>query len=185
MFEQLNKVILDYSNEVVRLARRNLNLSGFAGRKNRKSNSTGDLSKGLGYEIKENKTGLVVEFTSKEKYGRFVEEGRKKGSQPPSDALEKYIKDKPIRLKRTRKNKAGQRVNTFVPKNEKTIKSAAFAMAKKIKKDGIKEVPYMGEAMNEAFEKLPPKAAEALVKDLGDIIIEDFQKLPNITVKEI
>ena len=181
MFNNLNKVINDYGKETVRLARRNLNLNGFAGKKrNRKTNSSGDLSKGLGYKITDGKTGLVIEFTSKKNYGRFVEEGRKKGSMPPSSALRSWIKQKKIKLTRVSTNKAGQKVSKFVRATDSNINQAVFAMAKSIKKRGIKPVPFMGEAMDEAFEKLTPIAEEALIKDLEDLLFKDFQKNPNI-----
>ena len=185
MFRNLNKVIEDYGNETLRLARRNLNLKGFAGKRNRKTNTTGKLSKGSGFRIKDTKTGIVIEFTSKEDYGKFVEEGRKKGKMPPSRELKRWVKQKKIRLRKTKINAYGQKVSEFASSTEKNIEQAAFAMAKSIKKRGIKEVPFMGDAMNEAFEKLPEKAQNALVLDLEDILISDFQKNPLITAKKI
>ena len=56
MFSNLNSALLDFANEVVRLERRNLNLTGFA-RKGRKINNTKELSRGLGFKITENKSG--------------------------------------------------------------------------------------------------------------------------------
>jgi hypothetical protein len=182
MFSNLNKVIDDYGKQTVKLARRNLNLTGFAGKKGRKSNSSGDLSKGLGYKITDGKTGLVIEFTSKRDYGRFVEEGRKKGSMPPKAALKAWIKQKKVKLRKTTTNKAGQKISKFVRMTDANLNSAAFAMAKRIKERGIKPVPFMGDAMDEAFNKLTPLAEEALVKDLEDLLFKDFQKDPNINI---
>ena len=181
-FKHLNKVVDDFGKDTVRLARRNLNLKGFAGKKGRKTNSSGDLSKGLGYKIQDTKSGIIIDFTSKKDYAKFVEEGRKKGSMPPVDALKKWIKQKKIRLRKTVTNKAGQKVNKFVTKNDRSISQAAFAMAKQIKKKGIKPTPFFGEALDESFEAMKPKAQEALVKDTKDILFEDFQKNPNINV---
>ena len=176
-FPNINKVVEDFAKDTVRLSRRNLNLNGFAGKKsNRKTNSSGRLSKGLGYKIQDTNSGVISTFTSKQDYARFVEEGRKKGSMPPVDALKKWIRQKKIRLSKTVTNKAGQKINKFVNKNERSIQQAAYAMAKKIKKDGIKPTPFFGEALEESRKALQPKAEEAIVKDVEDILFEDFQK---------
>ena len=80
-FPNITKVVEDFAKETVRLSQRNLNLNGFAGKKsNRKTNSSGRLSKGLGYKIQDTNSGVIITFTSKQDYARFVEEGRKKGN---------------------------------------------------------------------------------------------------------
>lgn len=192
------KVIEDYSKEVVRLARRNLNLKGFAGRRNRNSRTKSNkLSKGLGYDIRTKDQKTTIEFTSKEDYAAFLEEGvdgkkKKYGSRfkykkdiSNVKAFEEYIDNKPLRLRKTRTNSAGQKVNEFVSKTPENKKAAAFAMAKVKAQKGQQPIPFFGDAMNEAFEKLPPELANALVQDLEDIIIDDFKKTPNVTAKEI
>lgn len=97
-------------------------------------------------------------------------------------AIEKYIRSPKVKLRKTYKNSNGQKVSKLIPKNSKNIKSATFAMAKAIARDGMKPTNYMGEAVNEAFEKLPPIAEQAIVKDMEDILFLSFKNDPNIKV---
>jgi hypothetical protein len=72
--EELKKALKKYADDSIKQARSNLNLTGFAGKK-RKTNNTGSLSKGLGYDLKEKNNGFDLEFTTKELYGIFIEKG--------------------------------------------------------------------------------------------------------------
>lgn len=184
MLEATKKYLDDFGKEVVRLAQRNLNLAGFAGQKrNRKKNASGELSDSLGYEFKPTNTGLTMQFTSTKSYAPFVEEGRKKGKFVPIRPLINWIlKKKSMRLFVIRKP-FGQKVAKPVQKNEKNAKSAAIAMSKEIKKRGIKPAPFFGDALDEAFDKMGDELQDALVVDLEDLLFQDFQKQPNVTIK--
>ena len=194
MFEHVDGVLDDFSNEVVRLSRRNLNLTGFA-RKGRKINNTKSLSNGLGYKIKKGNTGTLIEFTSKEDYAAFIDSGVNgtkikwnapfgfKGKFANIGAIEKYVKSPKVKLRKTFINKSGQKVSQMVQKNDKNIKSAAFAMARSIAANGIKPTKFFTEAINEAYDNLPPKLEEAFVKDAEDILFKDFQNNPNLKLK--
>lgn len=199
MFNELDYVLEKYGEEVVRLARRNLNLTGFAGRRNRKANASRNLSKGLDYKITYSKTGRLLKITSKEAYASFLEEGvngtKVKHGSPYSykkkmvniGAMEDYIDSKKLRLRRTRKNRAGQKISEFVPNDTdgKNKKSAAIAMAISRARKGSKAVPFAKDAMQEAFKELPKKAAEAIAKDMAAQIVLDFKHNPNAQVNLI
>lgn len=196
MFDSLNIALIDFANEVVRLERRNLNLTGFA-RKGRKINNTKELSRGLGSKITRGKTGFIVEFTSKVDYASFLDlgvDGLEVNHNAPFKfkkkfanikAIQKYVKSSKVKLRKTFVNKSGQKVSQLIPKNEKNIKSAAFVMARSIARNGIKPTKFFTDAINEAYDKLKPEAEQALMKDLEDILFNDFQKNSNIKVSKV
>jgi hypothetical protein len=184
MFKNTEKALTDYAERVVERARKNLNTNGFARKSNRKINSSGALSRGLGFRVGSNNVGVKAEFTSKERYGAIVEEGRRKGKMPPTAPLVKWIENKRIRLRKTVKSAGGQKVSKFVQKNPKSLQQAAYAMALSIKKRGIPSTNFMGDAMRYEFDKLPPLLGASIVEDLEDIIISDFLKSEHITVKK-
>ena len=184
-FKRTDFILTQYGLKVVERARHNLSLKGFAGQKsNRSKNSSGDLSKGLGFTVKENPKGLETSFTSKENYGKFVEEGRKAGAYVPIEPLEKWIRTKGIKVRKTFINSNGQKVSQFVKRTDASIKSAAIAMSKSIAKKGIKEVPFMSAAMRKEFDAFPNDLAEAIVEDVQNAIIDDFKKDKNIEAKK-
>ena len=184
-FKRTDFILTQYGLNVVERAQRNLSLKGFAGQKsNRSKNSSGKLSAGLGFTVKENPKGLVTSFTSKEDYGKFVEEGRKAGKGVPIAPLMEWLDKKPIKLRKTYINKNGQKFSEFVKRTEANKLSAAIAISKSIKQRGIKEVPFMSTAMQKEFDALPNELAEAIVEDIQNAIIDDFKKDENIEAKK-
>ena len=184
-FKRTDFILTQYGLNVVERARHNLSLKGFAGQKsNRSKNSSGNLSKGLGFTVKENPKGLVTTFTSKENYGKFVEEGRKAGAYVPIAPLMDWLDKKPIKLRKTYINKNGQKVSEFVKRTESNKLSAAIAMSKSIKQRGIMPIPFMSTAMEKEFNALPNELAEAIVEDMQNTIIDDFKKDENIDEKK-
>ncbi len=193
MFSNLNSALLDFANEVVRLERRNLNLTGFA-RKGRKINNTKELSRGLGFQITENKTGFIVEFTSKVDYASFLDlgvNGTDINHRSPFSYKEntkfanigeimEWLKSPKVKLRKTIITKSGTKVSQIVPKTSENIKAQAFAIARKKVKVGAKPTKFFTEAINEAYDKLKPEAEKALMKDLEDMIFKDFQNNNNI-----
>ena len=176
-----------YSTDVVEQARLNLKTKGFGGQKsNRSKNSSGELSKGLGFKIKALPNKLETSFTSKQAYGSVVEEGRRAGATPPPIApIEEWIRTKGIKVRKTYINSNGQKVSQFVERTKANIKSAAIAISKSIGKNGIKEVPFMSRAMQKEFDALPQDLAEAIVEDMENAIIDDFKKDKRYNVKRV
>ena len=188
-FKRTEFLMAKYSSDVVEQARLNLKTKGFGGQKsNRSKNSSGNLSKGLGFKIKAQPTRLETSFTSKEAYGSVVEEGRRAGATPPPVAsIERWLdeKNKKIKLRKTFINSNGQKVSKFVERTDANIKSAAIAISKSIGKRGIKEVPFMSRAMQKEFDALPQDLAEAIVEDMENAIIDDFKKDKRYNVKRV
>ena len=180
--EELKKALKKYADDSIKQARSNLNLTGFAGKK-RKTNNTGDLSKGLGYDLKENDKGFNLEFTSKEMYGIFIEKGVngwKKSQKAPfkfkkknlaKGVMEEYIRTSKMRLKKIFINKSGQKVSQFVTKSgiegEKNIKAAAFMMGRAIARDGIIRTNFMGKASDRAFKENKQSLEKAMAIDMS------------------
>ena len=186
-FKRTEFLMAKYSTDVVEQARQNLKTKGFGGQKsNRSKNSSGNLSKGLGFKIKALPNKLETSFTSKEAYGSVVEEGRRAGATPPPIApLEEWIRTKGIKVRKTYINSNGQKVSEFVKKTPQSIKSAAIAMSRSIGKSGIKEVPFMSRAMQKQFDELPTELAAAIIEDMENAIIDDFKKDKRYNVKKV
>jgi len=194
-YKNLTEAIKEFGDESIKFAQIKLRTKGFAGKKY-KTNNTGDLSKGLEYQVKETEKGLVLEFLSAEAYGIFIEEGvngtkLKRGSKYSFkgkfvniEAIEKYVKSGKFRLKKVYTNKEGNKVNTFVAKTPENIKSAAFAISRYLALNGIKGIGYMSKGMEQAWENMEPEANKALAKDLSDFMYLDFKnKGFNVTQK--
>lgn len=194
-YKNLTEAIKEFGDESIKFAQIKLRTKGFAGKKY-KTNNTGNLSKGLEYQVKETDKGLVLEFLSAEAYGIFIEEGvngtqLKRGSKYSFKkkfvniaAIEKYVKSGKFRLKKVYTNKEGNKVNTFVAKTPENVKSAAFAISRYLALNGIKGIGYMSKGMEQAWENMKPEANKALAKDLSDFMYLDFKnKGFNVTQK--
>jgi len=194
-YKNLTEAIKEFGDESIKFAQIKLRTKGFAGKKY-KTNNTGNLSKGLEYQVKETEKGLVLEFLSAEAYGIFIEEGVngtefKRGSKYSFKkkfvniaSIEKYVKSGKFRLKKVYTNKEGNKVNTFVAKTPENIKSAAFAISRYLALNGIKGIGYMSKGMEQAWENMKPEANKALAKDLSDFMYLDFKnKGFNVTQK--
>ena len=176
--EKLKKALQEYADQSIKQARSNLNLTGFAGKK-RKTNNTKALSKGLGYDLKENNKGFELEFTSKELYGIFIEKGVNgwmKSQKAPfkfkkknlaEGVMEEYIRTSKMRLKKIFINKSGQKVSQFVAKTPANIKAAAFMMGRAIARDGIIRTNFMGKASDRAFKEKKDSLEKAMAMDMA------------------
>lgn len=165
--------------DTVQRAKANLKVFGFNGApKTRKiETKNGTLGKSLGYGVNQSGSMFTIEFLSSANYAAIVEQGRRPNNTPPPiAAIEQWIKDKPLRLQRTFVNKNGQKVSKFVAKTPESIRSAAYVIAKSIGKKGTKATRFFSLAMQKEFEKLPEPLSIAIVNDLADLIIDNFEK---------
>ena len=78
--------------------------------------------------------------------------------QPPSDAIRQWMKVKPIRLR----DKNG----SFIEQTESRLSSAAYLIARSIKKKGIASLKYWEKAYEYTFPKAEKELGEAFAKDL-------------------
>lgn len=156
-----------FGARVVKLARINLGRTFTAKRSNGKSfrkriDSSGTLRKSLGYEVKTRaEDGRFIsgrlEFEMAE-YGKWVDQGRKRGKGIPSKPLEKWFKDKPIRFKDLKTGK-------YVEKTEARINSLAFLISRNAKRKGIKPTNFISDPFNEELPVFAQQLAEALGDD--------------------
>jgi len=128
--------------------------------------ASGALQKSLRYQQK----GDSVMFGTPDPSGVFIYWGvngteKRRGSpfsygskQPPSDVIRQWMRVKPIRLR----DKNG----SFIEQTESRLNSAAYLIARSIKKKGIASLKYWEIAYNETFPKAEKELGEAFAKDL-------------------
>lgn len=156
-----------FGARVVKLARINLGRTFTAKRSNGKSfrkriDSSGTLRKSLGYEVKTRaEDGRFIsgrlEFEMAE-YGKWVDQGRKRGKGIPSKPLEKWIKKKPIKIR-------DLETGSFVKQTNARVKSLAFLISRNAKRNGIKPTNFISDPFNEELPVFAQQLAEALGDD--------------------
>ncbi len=141
--------------------------------------ASGSLQKSLRYTI----DGKDALFGSPDPSSAFIYWGvngtdKKRGSpfsygskQPPSDAIKQWMKVKPVRL-RDKDGKFISQQDIVITrgknkgKKRSPLDSAAFLIARAIKKKGIPSLKYWEIAYKETFPKAEKKLGEAFAKDL-------------------
>ena len=135
-----------------------------------KNKTYGKASGALQKSLKFGMDGDTVMFGTPDPSGAFIFWGvngteQRRGSpfsygskQPPSSAIRQWMKVKPIRLR----DKSG----AFIEQTESRLSSAAFLIARSIKKKGIPSLKYWDIAYKETFTKAEKKLGEAFAKDL-------------------
>lgn len=159
-------VLKEFANETTLAAKRNLG-SRKIGKNRTYGVASRRLQKSLTFDIK----GGSVSFGSPVAYAGFVHWGvngtqKNHGSpysyttkQPPIDPILKWMRAKPVRLR----DKGGQ----FVEQTESRMRSAAFNIARAIKRNGMPGVKYWTEAYETIFPKYAQKLAEAQAEDFA------------------
>ena len=176
LFEQILK---DFAEDVNNAAKRTL-----GSRKIGKNRSYGvasrSLQKSLTYSIRDGK----VSFGSPLPYAAFIHWGVNgtnknrnapfsyRQKQPPTDAIRKWMKVKPIRVR----DKDGR----FVKATESRLQSAAFLIARSIKRNGIHGLRYYEVALETVVPQYNKKLGEALAQEF----VKDMKfKTGNITIR--
>jgi hypothetical protein len=133
----------------------------------KKKSSSGNLIDTFESEVEE-EDGLLYLDIIMAHYAEYVDKGRdgvgkgnkiKKGSRPPFDAIEKWVKQKPYTLKRNQ-----------------SIRSATFAVMNKIAIYGIDPVPFL-HLVGDMIGDLNEDIADGVIVDMeGHIngLIKDF-----------
>ena len=181
-FDNMRLVFDGYAKEALKRARISLKVKGFSGKKT-KTDNTGALSDGLGYDVIEENNGLILQFTSKEIYGAFIEEGVNgteiehgskysfKGKNVNQKAIIKWLKSPKIRLRETAK---GPKEGRFIEKSDRNIKQAAFMIGRSMALNGIKGIGYMAKSNLYAFEENKDEITRAFTEDVADAMVKQL-----------
>lgn len=162
----VKKSIDNLGANIVRLSRINLGASKIVDGKKRVTDSTGDLSASLDYEVKQKRndkgqwiSGFDLAITSTEDYASFIEQGVKgsestkesakgspfkfKGKNLARGVMAKWIKNKPIKPR----DKSG----SFIKKTPATMNNLAFLLGRAVATKGIGARNYVKDATEMAF----------------------------------
>lgn len=137
--------------------------------KRRRIDSTGTLRNSLpgSYSIKVMPNSMSLKFFEDndawKTYGYVVDKGRNPGKMPPTDAIKKWIRQKPLRLR-------DLKTGSFVKMTDKKVDSVAFAIATKMKKEGTKPTYFFTTPFRLAFETLPEELGQAYALDVADFL---------------
>jgi hypothetical protein len=151
----------EYAAAVVERAKSNLRIKRRVRGKIVNRVASGNLLNSLVYKLKFRYNKPTIDFTvdndAAGKYADVIEDGRRPGAKmPPVKAIEDWIKLKPLKLR----NRQGE----FIKATESNIKSAAFAIAKSIGKNGIEGIHYYQDAVNDTWDEYKEQLITAYVK---------------------
>jgi len=173
------KVLGRFAEDVNNAAKREL-----GSRKIGKNRSYGVASRSLQKSLTYSLKGGRVSFGSPLPYAAFIHWGvngtRKnrnapysfRSKQPPMEPIMQWMKVKPVRLR----DASGK----FVKQTESRLRSAAFLIARSIKRKGIEGLRYY----TVALESIVPQYREELGQALAQDLLRSLEfKSANITIK--
>lgn len=116
-------------------------------------NASDDLYKSVKYYFESDNRFLEVQLEL-ESYYWYVENGRKAGKFPPIQAIEEWIKIKPVL--------------PYTDKNGKlpTLNQLTYLIGRKIKEDGIEGKHLLQKSVDDIYREIEKRLVEALSKDL-------------------
>lgn len=177
--DALNDVLHEMAEEVNLAAKRELG-SRKIGKNRNYGVASGSLQRSLSFTV----DGERVLFGSPLPYAKFVHWGvngtkKKRGApysytnkMPPIDAILKWMKVKPVRLRDSN--------GKFIKQTDQALRSAAFMIARSIKRNGIAGLFYYEGAMEKQAPRFRKKFGDAVVND----VFASFNfKVGNITIK--
>ncbi len=161
MANEFEDLLNEYAAAVVERAKSNLRLKRRVRGKVVNRVASGNLLNSLVYKLKFRYNKPTIDFTVNNdaagKYADVIEDGRRPGAKmPPTKAIEDWIRIKRLKLR----NRQGE----FIKSTESNIKSAAFAMAKSIGKNGIEGINYYQDAVNDTWDEYKEQLITAYVK---------------------
>jgi hypothetical protein len=169
--DEFEILLNEYAAQVVERAQSNLRIKRRVRGKIVNRVASGNLLKSLTYKLKFRYNKPTLDFTVKGTAGQYadvIEYGRKAGAKmPPIKAIEQWIRIKPLKLR----NKQGE----FIKSTESAIKSAAFAIAKSIGKNGITPVPYYQEAIDDTWPDYAERLLDAYAKGIEQRFLLNFR----------
>ncbi len=149
----------------------------------KKIESSGTLRKSLDYKLTETDKGFSLTFEM-EDYGELRDSGQlgskrkilkgfnksifKRGKgftnkAPKVSAIDKWIRDKPIRLR-------DLKTGSFIEATPSRKKSLSFLIGRKIKQEGIQPGLFFSAAWDKEFEILPDEIAEQFGNQIDDML---------------
>ena len=175
--KDIQKAYVAFADEVLNASKRELGTRRIG--KNRNYGvATRTLQKSLKYKIRYGKFGIssieLYASGKSAKYANFVHWGvngtrKKRGApysytnkQPPTSAVLKWMKAKPIRMRDEK--------GSFVKQTPQRLKSAAFLIARGIKRNGVPGVFYFEKGYNHAIKKKKAILEEAVAADVASIL---------------
>jgi|SRR6056300_1045508 len=129
----------------------------------KKKNVTNKLYDSLDYDIRSSNVSFEFDFLM-EAYGEWVDKGRKAGKNPPFSAIRKWVQDRRIQF---RSNKG----------RFQTYDQTAWAVVKKIGRDGIEASNFYSRPFQLGYNKLPNELVEAYALDVEEFIEFSIDKL--------
>ena len=163
--DALDKVLLEMAEEINLAAKRELG-SKRIGKNKSYGVATRTLQRSLTFNVKE---GRVV-FGSPLPYAKFIHWGVngtkvKRGApysytnkMPPADAILKWMKVKPVRLRDSK--------GRFIKQTPEAMEARAWGIARAIKSRGIQGLFYYDSAVKSQVPKFQSKIGKAVVDDL-------------------
>lgn len=163
MSDEFEQILNEYALAVVERAQSNLRIKRRVRGKMVNRVASGRLLNSLYYNIKIRYNKPTIDFTVSNddagKYADVIEFGRVPGAKmPPIQPIIDWIKIKPLKLR----NRQGE----FIKATESAIKSAAFAIAKSIGKNGIEGINYYGEAIDDTWDEYKDKLMEGYIRGI-------------------
>lgn len=129
----------------------------------KKKNVTNKLYDSLDYSIRSSDVSFEFDFLM-EAYGEWVDKGRKAGKNPPFSAIRKWVEDRRIQF---RSNKG----------RFQTYDQTAWAVVKKIGRDGIEASNFYSRPFQLGYNRLPNELVEAYALDVEEFIEFSIDKL--------
>jgi len=185
--KEADKAWIEFANEVLNASKRELGTKRI-GKNPRYGVATRTLQRSLAFKFRYAKTGVKeIQLYAKGKaneYASYVHWGVngnqvRHGSpfsyrtkQPPTEAVREWMKVKPVRLR-------DPKTGAFIKQTESKLNSAAFLIARSIKRKGIPGVRYFVNGFEWAIRRKGDKLAQAV----GESFVEKLvAKASPITV---
>ena len=167
-----DKVLADFADNVVRLAKINIGKTYTAKNSRGKSykkriDNSGKLRNSITSELKTRtedgrfSKGYII-FKMLE-YGLNVDKGRRAGKGVPPQVLIDWIKKKPLRIR-------DLETGSFVKQTESRVKGLAYVINRKIKKYGIPATNFFTDAYESQEDKFMAEMQEAIAQDNAQYI---------------
>lgn len=177
MNKDVQKAYVAFADEVLYASKRELGTRRI-GRNKNYGVATRTLQRSLKYKIRYGKTGIqsIELFAAGKagKYAAFLHYGvngtrKKRGApfsysnkQPPTSAVREWMQVKPVRLRDDN--------GKFVKQTESKLNSAAYLIARSIKRHGIQGLFYFEKGYTYAMKKKKEVLKEAIAANVADIL---------------